>query len=93
MACEQLLVLRDVGLGDHVLNGSGDFGRGHIVGTAKAETKDAVTDILLELVGDGVGKFDRLLFDTEPADDDVVCTDGAGGIGKIVVGDLPCGVI
>ena len=93
MAGEQLLVLRDVGLGDHILNRCGDFGRGHIVGTAKAETKDAVTDILLELVGDGVGQFDRLLLDTESTDDDSVCTDGARRIGKVIIRDLPCGTI
>ena len=93
MAGEKLLVLRDVGLGNHILNRGGDLGRGHFVGTAKAESKDAVTDILLELVGDRVGKFDRLLFDTESADNDGVCTDGARRRGKVTVGDPPCGII
>ena len=93
MAGEQLLVLRDVGLGDHILNGRGDFGRGHSVDTAEGETKDAVTDTLLKLVRDGIGKFDRLLFNRESADDNSVFTNGARGRGKVAVGDHPCGAI
>ena len=89
MAGEKLLIFRNVGLGDHILNRGGDFVRGYSIDTAKSETKDAVTDTLLELVGDSIGNFDRLLLDTESADDDSVCTDGAGGIRNVAVNDPP----
>ena len=89
VASEKLLVLGDVGLGDHILNRGGDFVRGNTVDTAKSETKNTVTDTLLELVGDSVGNFDRLLVDIESADNDSVGTDGAGGIRNVAVNDPP----
>lgn len=52
---EELGSLGDVGLGDHVLNGSLHRGRSDSIDGAPGETEEAVASVLLELGREGLG--------------------------------------
>ena len=86
---EELLAGGDVVLADQVLDGRvGGAGSDGVDG-AKGEAKKAVADAGGELSGQGLGQLDRLVFDGEAADGDIVGANSARGGRAVSVGDLP----
>lgn len=87
--CEQFLVLRDVGLSDHVLDGRLYRLGGHGVDSPESKSEEAIAAVLLELRGQRVGQLDGLIFDHEATDSHVVSAYGTGSGGRVAVGNLP----
>lgn len=91
MRGEELHVLGNVRLRDHVLHrGLRGLG-GDGVDATKGEPEETITGVLLKLRGEGLGKLDGLALDSQATDDNVVGTDGARGRRVVAVGDLPGG--
>ena len=86
---EELGSFGDVGLGDHVLNGSLHRCWSDSIDRAPGETEEAVASVLLKLGREAFGQLDGLLLDDKAADVDDVCSHCARGRGAISVGNLP----
>ena len=93
MAGEQLFAFRDILLSNHILNRCIYLRRDDSIDRAVGETQEAITDALLELIGEGVGELDGLVFDAEAANVDVISADGARSGGEVAVGDPPRGAL
>lgn len=86
---EKFRGLRDVVLGDHVLDrGLDRIGCDGVDGT-EGEAEEPVAAVLLELGRKGFGQLDGLVFDNDATNVNDVRSDRARGRGSISVGNLP----
>lgn len=90
MAGKQLLSFRNILLSNHVLDGRVNLYWHDGIDCPERETHEAITDALLQLVRQGVGELDGLIFNADAANGDGICPNGARGGGEVAVGDIPC---